>query len=50
MDYVMKTYKDLGPQKGAQIQTVLQNLGVGTINEVKAEQYAALFAGIEALR
>jgi hypothetical protein len=50
MDYVMATYKALGPAKGAQIQQVLAGLGVGTINEVKADQYAALYAGIEALK
>ena len=50
MDYVMSAYKALGPQKGAQIQQVLTGLGVSTINEVKFEQYAALFAGVEALK
>ena len=50
MDYVMATYKALGPAKGAEIQKVLAGLGVGTINEVKPDQYAALHAGIEALK
>jgi hypothetical protein len=50
MDYVMATYKALGQQKGAEIQKVLAGLGVGTINEIKPEQYAALYAGIEALK
>lgn len=50
MDYVMSTYKALGPAKGAEIQKVLAGLGVGTINEVKPDQYAALYAGIEALK
>ena len=50
MDYEMSAYKALGPQKGAQIQQVLTGLGVSTINEVKPEQYAALFAGVEALK
>lgn len=50
MDYVMSSYKALGPQKGAQIQGVLGALGVSTINEVKPEQYAALFTGVEALK
>ena len=50
MDYVMSSYKTLGPQKGAQIQGVLGTLGVSTINEVRAEQYGALFSGIEALK
>lgn len=50
MDYVMSAYKALGPQKGASIQQVLTGLGVSTVNEVKPEQYAALFAGVEALK
>lgn len=50
MDYVMSSYKALGPQKGAQIQGVLGTLGVSTINEVRPEQYGALFSGVEALK
>jgi hypothetical protein len=49
ISYVMSKYKALGAEKGAGIQTVLASLGVVNINEVKAEQYAALFAGVEAL-
>ena len=48
--FVMAAYKSLGTEKGAQIQGVLASLGVANINEVKPEQYAALFAGIEALK
>lgn len=50
IDYVMNSYKALGPQKGAQIQTVLTALGYGNINDVKPEHYGALFAGVEALK
>ena len=50
IDYVMSSYKALGPQKGAQIQTVLTGLGYGNINDVKPEHYGALFAGVEALK
>lgn len=50
MDYVMSSYKALGPQKGAQIQGVLGSIGASTINEVRPEQYAALFTGIEMLK
>lgn len=50
IDYVMSSYKALGPQKGAQIQTVLTNLGYGNINDVKPEHYGALFAGVEQLK
>ena len=48
--YVMGAYSALGPQKGAQIQHVLTSLGCTNINDVKPEQYAALFAGVEALK
>lgn len=50
IDYVMSSYKALGPQKGAEIQKVLTNLGYGNINDVKSEHYGALFAGVEALK
>jgi hypothetical protein len=50
IDYVMTSYKALGPQKGAQIQTVLTSMGYGNINDVKPEHYGALFAGVEALK
>jgi len=50
MAYVMASYQTLGPQKGAQIQTILSNLGVQIINDVKPEQYAALYNGIEQLK
>jgi hypothetical protein len=48
--YVMDAYKAMGPQKGAQIQTVLTGLGYNNINDVKPEHYAALFAGVETLK
>lgn len=50
IDYVMATYKALGPQKGAAIQSVLVGLGYQNINDVKVEHYAALYAGVEALK
>lgn len=50
IDYVMGVYKVLGPQKGAGIQNVLTSLGYQNINDVKSEHYAALHAGIEALK
>ena len=50
IDYVMNSYKALGPQKGAQIQTVLTSMGYGNINDVKPEHYGALFTGVEALK
>ena len=50
IDYVMGAYRDLGAEKGAQIQTVLTGLGYQNINDVKTEHYPALHAGVEALR
>lgn len=50
IDYVMSSYKALGPQKGAMIQGVLVNLGYQNINDVKPEHYGQLFAGVEALK
>jgi hypothetical protein len=48
--YVMDAYKSMGPTKGAGIQGVLTSIGVANINDVKPEQYGALFAGVEALK
>jgi hypothetical protein len=50
IDYVMGAYKALGPQKGAQIQSVLTGMGYQNINDVKPEHYAALHTGVEALK
>ena len=50
IDYVMSAYKAMGPQKGAQIQSVLTGMGYQNINDVKPEHYAALHTGIEALK
>ena len=47
--YVMGKYQKLGPEKGALIQGVLNNLGYQNINDVKPEHYSALHSGIEAL-
>ena len=50
IDYVMASYKTLGPQKGAHIQNVLTGMGYANINDVKPEHYGQLFAGVEALK
>ena len=50
MDFVMSAFKAMGPEKGARIQEVLQSIGCAAINEVRPDQYAALHAGIEALK
>lgn len=50
ISYVMDAYKSMGPTKGAGIQGVLTSIGVANINDVKPEQYATLYAGVEALK
>ena len=50
IDYVMAAYRTMGPQKGSQIQTVLTGLGYQNINDIKQSDYAALYAGVEALK
>lgn len=50
IQYIMDSYKALGPTKGASIQTVLVNLGYQNINEVKPEHYAAVYVAVEALK
>lgn len=48
--FIMDNYKALGPIKGAKIQEVLLSAGTKNINEAKPEMYAAIKAGVEALR
>lgn len=48
--YVMDSYKALGAQKGAGIQTVLQALGYNNINDVDPKDYEKLYQGIEQLK
>jgi len=50
IDFVMSSYKALGPVKGAGIQGVLTDLGYQNINDVNPAHYGALFSGIEALK
>lgn len=50
VSYVMASYKTLGPQKGLEIQGVLNSMGYANINDVKPEHYGQLYAGIEALK
>ena len=50
IDFVMSSYKALGPVKGAGIQNVLTGLGYQNINDVNPAHYGALFSGIEALK
>lgn len=48
--YTMAAYQAMGPEKGARIQSVLQSIGVSNLNEVKPEQFAAFYNGVEALK
>jgi hypothetical protein len=48
--YVMGSYKEMGPVKGNMIQGVLAGQGISNINDAKPEQYAAIYAGVEALK
>jgi hypothetical protein len=48
--YVLNVYREIGPQRAAGIQTVIQQLGVTNINDIKPEQYGQLWAGVEAVR
>ena len=50
VNYVMSSYKEMGPVKGNQIQGVLVAQGITNINDAKAEHYPAIFKGIEALK
>lgn len=50
IEYVVSSYKAMGPEKGAKIQGVLASLGYQNINDVKPEHYAALYAGVEGLK
>lgn len=50
IEYVMARYKALGPEKGAQIQTVLMSLGYQNINDIKPEHYAQFHAGVEGIQ
>ena len=48
--YVMGVYRQIGPTKGAGIQDVLTSVGAVNLTDVKPEQYAAFYAGVEALK
>jgi len=49
-EFVINSYRKLGPEKGAQIQGVLESLGYKNINDVVPAQWGALKAGIEAIK
>lgn len=47
--YVMSKYKQLGPEKGSQIQNVMTGLGYTNINDIKPEHYAEFHQKVEAI-
>lgn len=47
--YIMKKYTDLGKEKGALIQGVLDKLGCTTVHDLQPEHYAALYTEVEKL-
>ena len=49
MAYTMEKYRTLGPVKGGQIQTILQELGAANMNSLSAEKYADFYNRVEAL-
>ena len=50
MDFVISSYKALGPEKGSMIQGVLESMGYKNINDVPDTQWGQLKAGIEGLK
>ena len=48
--YAMNKYKEVGSEKGKQIQVILNGLGINNINEAKPDKYDAIFAGIEGIK
>ena len=48
--YAMNKYKELGSEKGKQIQVILNGLGINNINEAKPDKYDAIYAGIEGIK
>ena len=50
IDYVMTVYKELGAEKGAQIQGVLTEMGLQNVNELRPTEYDAFYAKVEALK
>jgi hypothetical protein len=49
IQYVTEAWKALGP-KGPKMQEVIIGLGHHNINEIRPDQYGALYAGVEALK
>lgn len=50
IQYTMSAYQAMGPQKGAGIQGVLQQLSYSNINDVKPEHFGQFYQAVEALK
>jgi phosphoribosylformylglycinamidine (FGAM) synthase PurS component len=48
--YVLDTYKAIGPAKGSGIQKILSDLNYRNINDIRPEHWGDFYAGIEALK
>lgn len=48
--YTMEAWKVLGAEKGARIQGILSEMGVGNINDLPPNLYGSFYAQIEALK
>ena len=49
IEYVTNKWRTLGPSRGAEIQTVLTNLGCENINDVTVDKYDRLYSVLESL-
>lgn len=50
MAYVMAAYQAMGAEKGSRIQGILTQLGTDNINNVRPDQFDALFLAVEQLK
>ena len=48
--YVMAAYKEMGPEKGAQIGNILQQMGVKAVTELTPANYEQFHTAVEALK
>jgi 3-oxoacyl-ACP reductase-like protein len=48
--YITEAYQSMGPEKGMQIQSIMQNMGVDNINNLPAEQYSQFYTAVEQLK
>lgn len=48
--YITASYKEMGPEKGAQIGGILQQMGVDNVTKITVEQYPDFYKAIETLK